>query len=176
MSARRGIQCTVSGDSLAGWAAVDLEVIGGCWTEAGSSPPQTVSPLINANDIMCVGGRRWEICMRKPLAGPAPLSMCEDHLHLTGVLSLQLEFKISMRSMHLFEVDGKKLTIVINTEHIWWPGAVCLAVHGTARHNLDRSDLWLRDLSVYIYVCHCVQWGSRKCFLGAAAGRNQASQ
>lgn len=58
--------------------------------------------------------------------------MCEDHLHLTVVLSLQLEFNISMRSMHLFEVDGKKLTIVINKEHIWWPGAVCLAVHSTA--------------------------------------------
>lgn len=31
---------------------------GGHWwvlTEAGSSPPQTVSLLINTNDIMCVG-------------------------------------------------------------------------------------------------------------------------
>lgn len=84
--------------------------------------------------------------MRKPLAGPAPLSMCEDHLHLTVVLSLQLEFKISMRSMHLFEVDGKKL------DYCNQQRAHLVARQYTARQNLDRSDLWLRDLSMHIYV------------------------
>lgn len=108
---------------------------GGHWwvlTEAGHSPPQTVSLLINTNDIMCWEDGEKYAWGSPSLARPAPRSMCEDHLHLTVVLSLQLEFNISMRSMHLFEVDGKKLTIVINKEHIWWPGAVCLAVHSTA--------------------------------------------
>lgn len=123
MSAIRGIQCTVE----TGLSQMRSGGSGGHWwalTEAGSSPPQTASLLINTNDAAC-----WEDGEKHARGSPSLGHVRRSFTSDCGI-KLQLEFKISMRSVSLKRTA--KLTIVVNKGHIWWPGRVCLAAYGMA--------------------------------------------